>query len=319
MSNRNQKTFLIINLSYFGDVLLTNTLAQNIKLEFPDSKIVFLTNKPFYEAALYQKYIDDVIYFDKENEGLLGFLKFVFSCPYRNKIDTAFIIYGNDRGVLISWFLGARKRVACSNSFTKYFLTHSFRSHDDIVHAEDINAVSFTVLTGKKAEKFAISYNPPEISDEFLSKIAEEFKNREIVGLCTTSKKKEKDMPLESAVRIIEKLNSQGKVVFYLGAGEAALRYSAGLKEAGADFVDLTNKTSICQLAQVLKLCKGLISVDTGTMHLACAVKTPVAAVFYLTDYIAKWAPRGFLYKSVVIRDNYDADNIVNSFNDLIR
>ena len=50
VNKENQKIFLIINLSFFGDVLLTNTLCQNIKLSYPDSKIVFLVNKHFYEA-----------------------------------------------------------------------------------------------------------------------------------------------------------------------------------------------------------------------------------------------------------------------------
>ena len=63
---KEQKIFLVINLSFFGDVLLTNTLCQNIKQEYPDSKIVFLVNKPFYDAAKYQYCVDDVICFDKK-------------------------------------------------------------------------------------------------------------------------------------------------------------------------------------------------------------------------------------------------------------
>ena len=43
----NSKIFLVFNTAYFGDVLLCNTLCQNIKLIYPDSKVVMVVNKPF--------------------------------------------------------------------------------------------------------------------------------------------------------------------------------------------------------------------------------------------------------------------------------
>ena len=61
----NSKIFLVFNTAYFGDVLLCNTLCQNIKLIYPDSKVVMVVNKPFWEAAKYQKDVDDVVIYDK--------------------------------------------------------------------------------------------------------------------------------------------------------------------------------------------------------------------------------------------------------------
>ena len=62
---------MVINLSFFGDVLLTNSLCQNIKLNYPSSKVVFLVNKPFYEAAKNQLCVDDVLVFDNLSTGHL--------------------------------------------------------------------------------------------------------------------------------------------------------------------------------------------------------------------------------------------------------
>jgi ADP-heptose:LPS heptosyltransferase len=44
--------------------------------------------------------------------------------------------------------------------------------------------------------------------------------------------------------------------------------------------VDLVNKTSLVELAQVLKQARLLISCDSGPMHLGAAVGTPVVALF---------------------------------------
>ena len=47
---------------------------------------------------------------------------------------------------------------------------------------------------------------------------------------------------------------------------------------------DLTGKTSLLQLAALLERCRVLVTNDTGTMHVATAVGTPVVALFGSTD-----------------------------------
>lgn len=98
-----QKIFLVFNTSHLGDTLLCNSLCQNIKNVYPDSKIVFIVNKPFYEAALYQKDVDEVIVFDKfgKHKGLLSRIKFILKFPYKHA-DYAFVTYRNNTNSLIS-------------------------------------------------------------------------------------------------------------------------------------------------------------------------------------------------------------------------
>lgn len=319
-NSTDKKVFLVINLSFFGDVLLTNVLCQNIKLNYPDSKIVFLVNKPFYEAAKNQYCVDDVLVFDKRNEhkGFWGLLKFVLSCPYRNKIYAAFNMYDNDRGVILSFLLNAKRRISGGVNFFKFLLTDKFPWGGKYYHMQDINAEYIKAMTGNEPEILPIRYlaNPQE--DVLACSLASKYKEQELVALCTVSKNKEKDMPIETAIEIINRYKKDGKVVLFVGAGQACEDYVAELAKRGcSDFVNLVNKTSISSLANILKLCKVLISVDTGTMHLACAVDTPVAVVFYKTDMIEKWAPREFLYKSVVIKDDYSSENICMLADDL--
>ena len=313
IKNNNEKIFLIINLSYFGDVVLTNSLCQNIKQNYPDSKIVFLVNKPFYEAAKYQECVDDVITVDKrgKHKGFWGLVKFVTECPYYKKIYATFILYGNDRGILLSYLLGSKYRISGSENISKYLLTHKHKETDDFVHTQDINANFIKSLTGKTAQILPIKYKTDIETDKLAQKLKNQFQNKDIIGLCCISKQKIKDMPVETAIKIIELANKDNKTVFYLGAGKECREFANNIKKSGCvNFVDLTDVTTIKQLADILKICKTVISVDTGTMHLACAVGTPVASVFYCPEMIKKWAPRDFMYHSVVISDDFSAENI---------
>jgi len=56
--------------------------------------------------------------------------------------------------------------------------------------------------------------------------------------------------------------------------------------------VSLAGRTTILQLAALLKRCQLYIGNDNGIMHAAAAVGTPVIAFFGLTNPLT-WGPRG--------------------------
>ena len=321
-SGNRLKTFLIINLSYFGDILLTGALCKHIKLEYPDSKVVFMVNEPFEEAARYLNGVDDVLVFDKryKHKGLLGLLKFVFECKYRNKIDTAFIMYGNDRGILLSCALGAKYRVSGTFKLSRFLLNQSNFDTCGYVHTQDKNISFLKEISGKTPEPIAISYTPPKEATDFAKEYLKEYDGKELVGVCFTSKKAEKDTPIEDAIKLINELSNQGKIVLYTGAGARASEYKQQLEANGCNnFVDLSNKTSIAQLGAIIQKCKGFISVDTGSMHLAYAVKTPVVSLFYINDFdhLSKWLPKENLYNCKNLTEEITVKKILSALQEV--
>lgn len=317
---REQKTFLIVNLACFGDVLLTNPVCRNLKAEYPDCKIVYLVNKPYIDAAKYQQDVDDVVFMNKRNEhkGLFGLIKFAFNCKYKNKIDASFIVYGNPRGIIVSKLLGAKKIVAVPPSFIKFLVTNIPTENKNIIKAQDINGHLFEGLNNKQEQILPIRYITSP-SDSFITqKIADNFKNQEIIGLCCVSKNKVKDMPTDTAIELINKLHSHNKIILLLGSGAKAREYADNLKKRGCfNFVDLTNITTIYDLANILKICSSLISVDTGTMHLGYAVEVPTVCVFYQKNTAKKWAPEENLYNVKIVENPVTAEKILINMNHL--
>jgi len=307
-----KKTFLVINLSCFGDVLLTNSLCQNLKINYPNSKIIFMVDKPFEDAAKYQKDVDEVLIFDKSKfKGFFKLLKFAKTCPYKNKIDVSFVIYGNTRGLILSKLLGAKQVV--TGDLKKSFLVNTPQPKCYMVsNVQRANELLAEVITGKKSENLPIRFLPKESSLEL------NIDKENSIALCLEANNPEKDLPIDIAVELIQKLNEDNKTLYLLGAGESVSVYANDLRLNDCNFVDLTNKTNFNDLAHVLKQVKGLISIDTGTMHMACAVDVPVLGIFLKQNNVAKWAPDKNLYKSDIVSDNITAENIVNKFYELV-
>lgn len=300
--NKDKKIFLVFNTSYLGDGLVCNTLCQNIKRIYPESKIVFIINKPFYDIAKYQADVDDVVILDKKGEhrGIKGILKFIKTFPYKNAY-ASFLTYKNLRNYWISIFTGC-------------FRVFQGEKHDNqtSIQLQILNLLSR--LTKTKLDNCPIKYYPPELPKE----VQKLLPNSDYIAISAITKKESKNIPLETVVEIIKKLNNQGYNVVLTGVGELNQTYAQELTRAGCEFTNLIDKTTICELAGVLKSAKGLISADTGSMHLGYAVGTPTVAVFYEQNTLKNWAPNEEMYNVKLVRDNQDVKNIISALGSLI-
>ena len=288
------RTFLVFNTACLGDVLLCNSLCQNIKRIYPDAYIVFIVNKPMYETAKYQKDVDDVVIFDKngEHKGFFGFIKFLINFKYKNAY-ASFITYKNARNYIISILSGA-KRIYSDYGYSK----------DEFMQKQIAD------LAGNEAVDVPVRYEVSDIIPEHLKDII--LKGKRYIGLNTLTKRAAKNMPVETAAGLIKLFNNTEYEIIFTGIDKDAENYTQKLKAAGCKFIDIVNKTTIAELGSVIKNCEGMISCDTGTMHLSYAVGCPVAAVFYEQDHIKGWSPNPDLYKSLLISKNQTPENIFN-------
>ena len=60
-----------------------------------------------------------------------------------------------------------------------------------------------------------------------------------------------------------------------------------------------------------------MISADSGFMHMACALKTPVVVSFYETN-TAEFKPDEKIYRAKVLSENQTADNMISALKSLV-
>jgi heptosyltransferase-2 len=98
-----------------------------------------------------------------------------------------------------------------------------------------------------------------------------------------------KRWPASSFAAAATTLGREGCVAVLIGslADAAAGRECAEQMGRGVAILNLIGATDLTTLAGVLRLCRGLISNDSGAMHLAAALGVPVTAMFGPTDETA--------------------------------
>ncbi|MDA8029235.1 MAG: glycosyltransferase family 9 protein [Nitrospiraceae bacterium] len=110
-----------------------------------------------------------------------------------------------------------------------------------------------------------------------------------------------KRWPEESFVRMIAHFlsRSPGSGVVLVGAGEEDVarnrRIVAALEDrwSSGRILNLTGQTSVRELAGLLRVVSRLVSNDTGAMHVAAAMGTPVVALSFANLFYPETAPYG--------------------------
>ena len=299
-----KKNFLIINSYFLGDILLTNSLVQNIKRIFPNSNIIMLAPSHYEAAAKYQKDVDEVIIWNRkgEHKGILGIIKFLKNFPYKN-IYAAFPIYGSQGSMNLAKLLNAKYILAPKSKRYSRFWRKS--KYDFVYEGEKTQKEILSVLNGITKERLIdcpIKFYPPENTS---IKLPQNY-----IALVPSSTRVTKEIPTDTIKSIVE--NHPEKNFVLLGKGESIKRYSKILKDF-KNVINFSNKLSLEESSYVLFKSSGSICCDTGFLHMAYAMNIPTVGVFYEHN-MEKFMPDETMYKKVsIIKENQTAENIFNT------
>ncbi len=98
----------------------------------------------------------------------------------------------------------------------------------------------------------------------------------------------------ESFVELIDKLTAKGfHVILIGGSDDVELCKQIYLSVPSKNVYSAAGKFTFLQSAELIRRCRLLVSNDSAPMHIACAVKTPVVAIFGATAPQFGFAPFG--------------------------
>jgi predicted lipopolysaccharide heptosyltransferase III len=293
---------LIIKLRAIGDVVLAIPVISNVRKAFPEATIDFLTERPATHVVLEHPDLDSVLILDKNYlpvKRLTEYIKFVSSLK-RTKYDLVFDLFGNPRSAFLSYFTGAKYRVGYNFRLRKLFYTHVTENRGDQVHEVEFNLDALRRLGIAIVEKqlyFPVNDSAREYISHFW--IDHELEDRFVVAINASGGWSTKRWPLEYFAQLGDKItNTYGATILLIwGPGERqqADQIAALMKTPAV----LAPATNLKQLAALLERCGLMVTNDSGPMHIAAAVGTPVVAMFGPTNPKCQ-GPYGSMHEVVV-------------------
>ncbi|MBW1991094.1 MAG: glycosyltransferase family 9 protein [Deltaproteobacteria bacterium] len=306
---------LVINLMRLGDLIQTSPVLRRLRAEYPGARVTLLVMDVFQEAARLLEGVDRLILFPSLTltaalDGQGGWpeayraLRVWFAENLSPPPEMVINLTPNLLGAILSAALGSRKiyGLAADRRRGGFTLT-PWASYGLIASrarlANPFNLVDlFVRQAGLRPDGAGLEIAvPPEVYEEVGAAIRALGLPPEtsLVGILPGASRPERQWPPENFARTAEILRQQHPCHFFvLGSSrEAALGEVIRSRLPAGEVTQCQGRTSVAVLAAHLKHLDLLLTNDTGPMHLAAAVGTPVLALFLATARVQDTGPAG--------------------------
>jgi heptosyltransferase-2 len=295
------KRILIIRTDRLGDTLLSTPVFRAVREGYPDSYIAAMVRPYTRECVEGNPYINETIIYDKRGrqKSIMNSLKFAFDLR-RKRFDTALILHPTNRVNLITFLAGIPERVGFDRKLG-FLLTRKishkkeFGERHELDYALDI--VRAIGLTPRNRSLFMpLRRATRKRIDNTLSDLGVSAGDRLIALHPSSSCPSKKWLPERFASVADMLIEEYGVKVVLVGGRDGKPDAEKTKMYMKHSIVDLSGKTTVSELGSLLKRCALFISNDSGPVHVASAVGTPVVAIFGRKDAglgPTRWGPVG--------------------------
>ncbi|HVP06697.1 MAG TPA: HAD-IIIA family hydrolase [Candidatus Acidoferrum sp.] len=283
--------FLVIRLGSLGDVILTSATVLNLRINYPDSEIVFLTRSRFRIIAEAILGVDRVIALADEI-GVSEYYRALVDMD-REGFTTIIDLHGNLRSWLARRVLsGTLKLVYPKRRLERQRIVRTHTYPESWPHTIDLYNSVLTQL------KMPVYVNRPVLN------IGSNGPRQNSVVMAPGAAHANKQWPIERFADVAVALNQSAgvKIIWAVTSGDRG-RVKLEDKLERDQYEELVD-VPIERLGKVIADARLVIANDSGVMHLASAVGTPVVAIFGPTHQSLGFSPRG-LFDRVVEVDEF--------------
>lgn len=284
------KRIIVRMPNWIGDMVMATPILEDLRAKFPDSHITVMCRYPICALLEKNPNIDAIFGFSKVNI----FTHRIESRDIVDKLqqgryDLGIILTRSFSAAWLFWIGKVRKRIGYPGRGSGFFLTNkvAFPQNSEKIHQINIYKRVLEPLKipiSDTLPKIFLSQSEIDDAKDCLKRLKVN-KTHKLVGINPgAAYGQAKCWPAEKFREVTKELIKRDITVLYFGEPSFApivKKLCHGFPEG---VVDLCGKTSLRELAAMISLCDTFLTNDSGPMHMACAVKTPVVALFGPTN-----------------------------------
>ncbi len=268
---------LAVRFSSIGDILLTTPLLRAIRNSHPDARLTVLTKREFVPLLSHNPNVDRVIGL-AAGGSLLTLAAELRGDGYTHRLDLHDNLRSRALRLLVPGHWG---------SYPKHRLARALLIHGKRNRYRDRRPVPERYFSAAKDLRVSPDGRPPEffVGEEAREQVAEWLvaaglaSEPSIVAMAPGAAHATKRWPLEHWRTLVDMAVRDGLAVVIVGGpDDAAL--GAALSEGRTRVANAAGVFGLQATGALLQRARSLVSGDTGVMHMATGVGTPVVALF---------------------------------------
>ena len=272
-------SILILRLSSLGDVVLTTPLIQELRKRYPESRIDLVIAREYESLVSVLPGLNDVHIYSKKT-GLRG-LRSLRRELLKERYDYVLDLHNVLRTRILRRALGKHTSVIDKRTLKRWLLVRFkydlLGSAPDVIGRYFETARDLSVLDERRGPQLAVRHD----------------RDPKRIAIAPGARHWNKRWPAEYYSQLCEELLDAGyNITFYGTLTEQALIEEIRKKLPAGNHRSLAGDIDLTEAAHSIGKCSVAITNDSGLMHVAEAVGTPVISLFGPTVKQFGFAPR---------------------------
>ncbi|MCC7519236.1 MAG: glycosyltransferase family 9 protein [Verrucomicrobiae bacterium] len=272
---------LLVSTTALGDTVMATPFLRAVRKRHPEARITMFAHVRRMEIFSGNPHADRLLPYFGKGKGLLRTL----AALRRGRFDLAIILHANDPDIvpLVRW-TGAPMRVGWGESRRARLLTHTIlRTHPPehfMLHKKRLLESVGIPVDDLRTELFLDAEDEGMFHREAFPWLKKASLTGGYVAMHAFGSRSEKWWPLENFFEMARRIRErQGLATAFIGDAESALlirrhpRFDPALHFAPGG-------CSIRESAVLIRQACGMLTTDSGPMHLAFAVRCPTLGLF---------------------------------------
>lgn len=286
---RTPPRILLLRLSSIGDVILTTPLIRVLRRRHPDAHLAYCTRPAFAPLVAEHPALDDLIVFDPKTEPLGTLARRLRAGRFTYLLDLHGVLRTRALRLMVPGrWRGYRKRRVARAALIRFKRNLYL---DAVPEAERFfeAARGLDVRPDGDPAELYLSAAARERAGQWLARHG--LADAPFAVLAPGAAHFTKRWPLEHWSELARDLAAQGRELLVVGGPEDVAAGDAIARAAGTRGRSAAGLFSLQETAAALAAARAVVAGDTGVMHMATAMRTPVVTLFGPTVRAFGFAP----------------------------